>query len=160
MTAETLNVVMVEDDEGHATLVKRNLRRAGLISEPIHLRDGQELLDYVYHQDPWGERRPLDSVALILDLNMPRLNGMDVLERLKGDHTLARIPVFVLTTTDNPVELDRCYALGAAACIVKPIDYGAFSTMVFRLGEFLMTASLPGELPPQMPPLSRDLNGR
>jgi CheY-like chemotaxis protein len=151
MTAETLNVVMVEDDDGHAILVKRNLKRAGLITEPIHLRDGQELLDYVYHRSPWSDRGPLDSVALILDLNMPRLNGTEVLERLKDDETLARIPVFVLTTTDNPVELDRCYALGAAACIVKPLDYGAFSTMVFRLGEFLMTAALPDEHPPQMP---------
>jgi CheY-like chemotaxis protein len=151
MTADTLNVVMVEDDEGHATLVKRNLKRAGLAADPIHLRDGQELLDYVYHRAPWTERGPLDSVALILDLNMPRLNGTEVLERLKGDDTLARIPVFVLTTTDNPLELDRCYALGAAACIVKPVDYGAFSTMVLRLGEFLMTAALPDEHPPQTP---------
>ena len=151
MTAETLNVVMVEDDDGHSTLVKRNLKRAGLVTDPIHLRDGQELLDYVYHRSPWADRGPLDSVALILDLNMPRLNGTEVLERLKDDETLARIPVFVLTTTDNPVELDRCYALGAAACIVKPVDYGAFSTMIFRLGEFLMTAALPDEHPPQLP---------
>jgi CheY-like chemotaxis protein len=153
MTAETLNVVMVEDDDGHATLVKRNLKRAGLASDPIHLRDGQELLDYIYHRAPWSDRNPLDSVALILDLNMPRLNGTEVLERLKEDETLARIPVFVLTTTDNPIELDRCYALGAAACIVKPLDYGAFSTMIFRLGEFLMSAALPDEHPPHTPPL-------
>ena len=153
MTAETLNVVMVEDDDGHATLVKRNLKRAGLVSDPIHLRDGQELLDYIYHRAPWSDRSPLDSVALILDLNMPRLNGTEVLERLKDDETLARIPVFVLTTTDNPIELDRCYALGAAACIVKPVDYGAFSTLIFRLGEFLMSAALPDEHPPHTPPL-------
>lgn len=153
MTAETLNVVMVEDDEGHATLVKRNLKRAGLISDPVHLRDGQELLDYIYHRAQWSDRGPLDSVALLLDLNMPRLNGTEVLERLKDDEVLARIPVFVLTTTDNPIELDRCYALGAAACIVKPLDYGAFSTMIFRLGEFLMSAALPDEHPPHIPPL-------
>lgn len=147
MMAGTLNVLMVEDDEGHATLVKRNLKRAGLRAEPVHLRDGQELLDYVYHREPWSHRGPLDSVALILDLNMPRLNGTEVLERLKQDESLSRIPVFVLTTTDNPVELDRCYALGASACIVKPVDYGAFSEMVHRLGAFLMTTALPGELP-------------
>ena len=153
MTAETLNVVLVEDDDGHATLVKRNLKRAGLMSEPVHLRDGQELLDYIYHRAQWSDRGPLDSVALLLDLNMPRLNGTEVLERLKNDEVMARIPVFVLTTTDNPIELDRCYALGAAACIVKPLDYGAFSTMIFRLGEFLMSAALPDEHPPQIPPL-------
>lgn len=141
------NVVMVEDDEGHATLMRRGLRRAGLPSEPVHLRDGQELLDYVYHRGAWATRTPLDAMVMILDLNMPRLGGAEVLERLKRDERLSRIPVFVWTTTDNPAELDRCYALGAAACLVKPVDYGAFADTVRRLAEFLMAARLPGELP-------------
>jgi CheY-like chemotaxis protein len=147
MTTGAPSVLVVEDDEGHATLLLRNLKRAGLPGEPVRLRDGQELLDYMHHRAPWSGRLPHQSVAMILDLNMPRLSGTDVLTRLKEDDELARIPVFVLTTTDNPVELDRCYALGAAACLVKPVDYGAFADMIRRLGEFLMTARLPGELP-------------
>jgi CheY-like chemotaxis protein len=142
-----ISILMVEDDEGHATLVRRSLKRAGLLSEPVHLRDGQELLDYVYQRGPWTEREPHGPVAVILDLNMPRVGGLQVLERVKQDSDLARIPVFVLTTTDNPVELDRCYALGAAACLVKPVDYGGLGEMVRRLAEFLMEAQLPGELP-------------
>jgi len=145
--SEILNVLMAEDDEGHATLVRRSLKRAGLQSDPVHLRDGQELLDYVYHRGPWAGRPPHEAVAMILDLKMPRLGGAEVLERLKQDDELARIPVFVLTTTDNPIELDHCYALGAAACLVKPVEYGAFGEMVRRLAEFLMVARLPGELP-------------
>jgi len=145
---EPLSVLMVEDDEGHATLVRRSLRRAGLPSDPIHLRDGQELLDYVYHRGSFARRATHDSLAMILDLNMPRLGGAEVLGRLKGDADVAHIPVFVLTTTDNPLELDRCYALGAATCFVKPVDYGAFNEMVKRLAEFLMTAWLPNELRP------------
>ena len=142
---DTLNVLMVEDDDGHATLLRRHLRRAGLKSEPVRLRDGQELLDYLTYKSPWSERRPLDSVVMIVDLNMPRLGGAQVLERLKGDDRLARIPVFVLTTTDNPAELDRCYALGAAACLIKPVGPGAFGDLVQRLGAVLMNAWLPGE---------------
>jgi CheY-like chemotaxis protein len=142
---DTLNLLMVEDDDGHATLLRRHLRRAGLTSDPVRLRDGQELLDYLTYKTPWTERRPLDSVAMILDLNMPRLGGAQVLERLKADDRLARIPVFVLTTTDNPAELDRCYALGAAACLVKPVGHGAFGDLVQRLGTVLMHAWLPGE---------------
>ena len=145
--AGVLSILMVEDDDGHATLVRRNLKRAGLASEPVHLRDGQELLDYVFLRGPWTNRPLHESLAMILDLNMPRLGGTEVLERLKNSDDLSRIPVFVLTTTDNQFELDRCYALGAAACLVKPVDYGAFGDMVRRLAEFLMTASLPGELP-------------
>jgi CheY-like chemotaxis protein len=140
-----LSVVMAEDDEGHATLVRRNLRRAGLGRDPVHLHDGQEVLDYIYRRGEWRHRGRHDALALIVDLNMPRLGGLEVLRRLKHDDTLARIPVFVLTTTDNPAELDRCYTLGAAACLVKPTDYGAFSQMVHRLAEFLLTARMPGE---------------
>lgn len=148
MTSDSLGILLAEDDDGHATLVRRSFRRAGLATDPIHLRDGQDVLDYVYQRGVWSGRASLDSVAMILDLNMPRLNGTEVLERLKADDVHARIPVFVLTTTDNPTELDRCYAMGAAACLVKPVEYGEFAEMMRRFAEFLMSAHLPGEVPP------------
>jgi CheY-like chemotaxis protein len=84
---------------------------------------------------------------MLLDLNMPRLGGFDVLAHLKRDHALTRIPVFVMTTTDDPREIDRCYALGASACLIKPLDYGAFGEMIRRFAAFLMTAAVPGETP-------------
>jgi CheY-like chemotaxis protein len=143
----TLTVLLAEDDEGHATLVRRNLLRAGLPSTPVPLRDGQEVLDYLYRRGGWTNRPTHDSLVLILDLNMPRLGGLEVLGQLKRNPLLARIPVFVLTTTDSPVELDRCYALGAATCMVKPVDYAAFSDMVRHLAEFLMAARMPSEVP-------------
>jgi CheY-like chemotaxis protein len=149
---ETLNIVLAEDDEGHATLVRRNLKRAGISKEPVHLRDGQEVLDYMYRRDPWSDRRPHRSIAMILDLNMPRLGGIEVLRQLKADREFARIPVFVLTTTDNPAEIERCYTFGASACLVKPVDYGAFAEMMQRFAEFLIAARMPGE--PPYPPLS------
>lgn len=140
-----ISLLIAEDDEGHATLVQRNLRRAGLVAELVHLRDGQELMDYLYRRASFAHRHDHGQMAVLLDLNMPRLGGFEVLQRVKMDKTLARIPVFVLTTTDNPVEIDRCYRLGAAACLVKPLDYGAFAVMVQRLAEFLMTVQMPPE---------------
>jgi CheY-like chemotaxis protein len=104
MMISTLSVVIAEDDEGPATLVSRNLKRAGLESEPVRVRDGQEMLDYIYRRGPWSNRAPHDALVLLVDLNMPRLGGMEVLERLKTDEALTRIPVFVLTTTDDPIE--------------------------------------------------------
>ena len=148
--SDTFSLLLVEDDDGHATLLRRHLLRAGVPTEPLRLRDGQELFDYLTYKGSWRDRQPLTSMALILDLNMPRIGGAEVLQRLKADEELARIPVFVLTTTDNPSELDRCYALGAAACLVKPVDYGAFGELVQRLGGVLMSAWLPGEVP--LPP--------
>ncbi len=144
---ETLNVLIADDDDGHATLVRRNLKRGGLASDPVHVRDGQEVLDYMYRRAGWSNRREHHALVLLLDLNMPRLGGIEVLRRLKGDAKLTRIPVIVLTTTDDPVEVDRCYALGASACIVKPLDSAAFSDAVQRLAQFLMSARIPGESP-------------
>lgn len=146
--SEPLSLVIADDDEGHATLVRRNLKRAGLAGTLIHLRDGQEVLDYLYRRGEWTRRPGHAAVALVLDLNMPRLGGIAVLQRLKTDNELTRIPVFVLTTTDNPAEIDACYALGASACLVKPVDFGAFSDMIQRFAAFLMMVKMPGELPP------------
>ena len=149
--AEGLSVLIADDDEGHATLVQRNLRRAGLRANLVHLRDGQEVLDYMYRRAPWTNRPEHEAVAVVLDLNMPRLGGLDVLRRLKDDDGFNRIPVFVLTTTDNPVEIDQCYTRGASACLVKPVDFGAFSEMIQRFAGFLMTAHMPGETPATRP---------
>jgi CheY-like chemotaxis protein len=142
-----LTILIAEDDEGHATLVRRNLRRTALTGDAVHVRDGQEALDYMYRRGPWRERPVHEALLILLDLNMPRLGGLDVLDTLKHDRRLSHIPVFVLTTTDNPVELDRCYSRGASACLVKPVDYGLFSDMVRRLADFLLTARLPPEQP-------------
>jgi CheY-like chemotaxis protein len=138
-------VLIAEDDEGHATLIRRNLNRAGLGDRSIYLKDGQELLDYVYKRAQFSQRQASDAVAIIADLNMPRLNGFEILQRLKSDEELSRIPVYVMTTTDNPAEIERCYELGAAAYLVKPLDYGVFGEMVRRLAEFLASIRLPAE---------------
>ena len=138
-------LLIAEDDEGHATLIRRNLKRAGFGERSVYLKDGQELLDYVYKRAQFSARDASDAVAIIADLNMPRLGGFEVLQRLKSDEELARIPVYVMTTTDNPAEIERCYELGAAAYLVKPLDYGVFGEMVRRLAEFLASIRLPGE---------------
>ena len=148
---QTVTVVIAEDDEGHATLVQRNLRRASMPANAVRVRDGQELLDYMYRRGSWHSRPGHDAMMILLDLNMPRIGGLEVLGRLKQDAQFAHIPIFVLTTSDNPIELDRCYAHGASACIVKPVEFGSFGDMVHRLGEFLVMARLPPEIPPALP---------
>jgi CheY-like chemotaxis protein len=142
----TLTVLFAEDDEGHAALVRRNFARGGLDAHAVHVHDGQELLDYLYRRDAWRQRQHHDALVVLLDLNMPRLGGLEVLDRMKADPRLAHIPVFVLTTTDNPAELNRCYDRGASACLVKPVDYGAFSDLVRRLAELLAVANPPAEV--------------
>jgi CheY-like chemotaxis protein len=142
----SLTILIAEDDEGHATLVRRNLTRAKLAADAVRVADGQELLDYMERQGEWRDRATHEALLILLDLNMPRLGGLEVLESLKASDRFSHIPVFVLTTTDNAIELERCYASGASACLVKPVDYGAFSDMVRRLADFLATTQVPSEI--------------
>ena len=137
MVAESVNIVVVEDDDGHATLIERNLRRAGLTNPVVRLRDGQEAIDYFFSgADTPAAPNTADSV-LLLDINMPRVDGIDVLRRLKADARTARIPTIMLTTTDDPREIERCYQLGCNVYITKPVEYDAFMEAIRRLGFFL-----------------------
>ncbi|HEX7086796.1 MAG TPA: response regulator [Vicinamibacterales bacterium] len=145
MPSEPLSILLAEDDEGHATLVQRNLKRAGLANEIVRVRDGQAVLDFVHGRGPWKGRPPNGPLLLLLDIRMPRLDGTEVLRRLKSDPATARLPVVMLTTTDDPREVQRCYELGCSIYITKPIVYDEFVEAIRRLGLFLSIVRVPRE---------------
>jgi CheY-like chemotaxis protein len=139
---QPVNIVMIEDDEGHARLIEKNIRRAGISNDVRHFTDGTSALDYLYHA-PDGPA--LNGPALILlDLNLPDMSGTDILQRIKAEgNPLKRTPVIVLTTTDDKVEIQRCYDLGANVYITKPVDYENFATAIRQLGLFLSVIQVP-----------------
>jgi CheY-like chemotaxis protein len=139
---EDVRIVLVEDDDGHATLVEKNLRRAGISNTIARMKDGQEALDHIAHQVAESPEN-LANTVMLLDLNMPRLGGVEVLESLKANPTTSAIPIIVLTTTDNPREVERCYELGCNVYVTKPVDYEAFVEAIRRLGFFLQVVKLP-----------------
>jgi CheY-like chemotaxis protein len=138
-------IVLAEDDDGHATLVQRNLQRCGIANEVVRLRDGQEALDYVRCQGRFAGRKPDGPLLLLLDINMPRVDGVEVLRQVKAGHATSQIPVIMLTTTDNPKEVQHCYELGCSVYIAKPVEYEAFVEAVRRLGLFLQIVEVPRE---------------
>lgn len=136
-----VNIVMVEDDEGHARLIEKNIRRAG-ISNPIrHFTDGTTALDYLWN-DPHGPAHNGPALVL-LDLNLPDMSGIDILAKIKGDPLLRRTPVVVLTTTDDKVEIQRCYDMGCNVYITKPVNYENFAEAIRQLGLFLSVIQVP-----------------
>ena len=139
---QDVRIVLVEDDDGHATLVEKNLRRAGITNTIARMRDGQEALEYIAAQVAGGPSN-LDNTVMLLDLNMPRMGGVEVLESLKANPATSAIPIIVLTTTDNPREVERCYELGCNVYVTKPVDYEAFVEAIRRLGFFLQVVKLP-----------------
>ncbi|MCQ8781298.1 response regulator [Mangrovibrevibacter kandeliae] len=133
---------MIEDDEGHARLIEKNIRRAGVSNEIIHFTDGTSALAFLY-ESPQGPA--MNGPALVLlDLNLPDMSGTEILMRMKAeDSPLRRTPIVVLTTTDDKVEIQRCYDLGANVYITKPVNYESFATAIRQLGLFLSVIQLP-----------------
>ena len=141
MTVESVTIVFAEDDDGHAELIRRNLNRAGLSNGLVRLKDGQEALDYFQHGDAC--RDPHSPCVLLLDIKMPRVDGIEVLRRMKADPATAAVPVIMLTTTDDPRDIQRCYELGCSVYITKPVEYEPFIDAIKRLGFFLQVVKLP-----------------
>ncbi len=138
---QTVSIVMIEDDEGHARLIEKNIRRAGISNDISHFTDGTSALDYLFN-DPSGPA--LNGPALVLlDLNLPDMSGTSILEKIKQDEKLHRTPVVVLTTTDDKVEIQRCYDLGCNVYITKPVNYESFADAIRQLGLFLSVIQVP-----------------
>ncbi len=135
-------VLIAEDDKAHIILIQRNLKRAGIANELLLFRDGQEILDFLYGR---GDRRRAPGAAylLLLDIKMPKVDGVEVLRRLKEDPELKRIPVIMVTTTDDPREVARCHELGCASYVTKPVDSDQFIEVIRRLGLFLLVVEVP-----------------
>lgn len=139
---QTVKIVMVEDDEGHARLIEKNIRRAGVTNEIRHFTDGTSALRYLF-EDHGGPAKNGPALVL-LDLNLPDMSGTDILKRMKADDSpLRRTPVVVLTTTDDKVEIQRCYDLGANVYITKPVNYESFAQAIRQLGLFLSVIQVP-----------------
>ena len=135
-------LLITEDDDGHATLIKKNLRRAGVNQEILHFHDGQEVLDFLFKR---GSRQREDnkSYVLLCDIRMPKVDGIEVLRQVKADPQLRTIPVIMITTTDDPKDVDQCHALGCSNYITKPVDYDKFVQSVQQLGVFLSLVEVP-----------------
>ena len=136
-----VTIVMIEDDEGHARLIERNIRRAGISNNVRHFSDGTTALEFLFN----GSEGPnMNGPALILlDLNLPDMSGTDILAKIKSQPKLKRTPVVVLTTTDDKAEIQRCYDLGANVYVTKPVDYEAFADAIRQLGLFISVIQVP-----------------
>ena len=139
MTHHVSKILIVDDDEGHAILIRENLEAAGLQNPIAHFKDGQAVLDFFARRSP-NDR---ESYLVLLDIRMPKIDGIEVLRRLKADATLGRLPVIMLTTTDDSREVELCYALGCNVYIQKPVDYDRFADAIRRLGQFVPLLLIP-----------------
>ena len=137
--SDPVKIVMIEDDLGHAKLIEKNIRRAGINNPMAHFADGGSALEYLMS----AEVRANGPLLILLDLNLPDMSGVDILAQVKADDRLKRAPVVVLTTTDDKVEIERCYDLGCNVYITKPVDYDGFANAIRQLGLFFSVMQVP-----------------
>jgi CheY-like chemotaxis protein len=140
-----VKILIAEDNNGHASLIRKNLRQVGIRNPINEFKDGQEILDFLF-----GNNKPLncnreetESYLLLLNLKIPQIDGVEVLRRIKADEELKKISVIIITSTNDPSEVENCHRLGCSNYITKPIDYEDFADTIKKLGFFLLIVEMP-----------------
>jgi CheY-like chemotaxis protein len=141
--SKPVTIIMIEDDEGHARLIERNIRRSGVNNEIMPFSNGTDALRYLLGNDGTGEVQKNQALLVLLDLNLPDMSGIEILRRVKENPHLKAAPVVVLTTTDDEQEIKRCYELGCNVYITKPVNYESFANAIRQLGLFFSVIQVP-----------------
>ena len=140
---QSVTIVMVEDDEGHARLIEKNIRRAGVNNDILPFVNGTDAVRYLFGADGSGAEHKGRALLILLDLNLPDMGGIEILQRVKENKHLKSTPVVVLTTTDDSQEIKRCYELGCNVYITKPVNYESFANAIRQLGLFFSVIQVP-----------------
>ncbi len=144
MNYSHIEVLLIEDNPDDAKLTIRALKKENLANNLIHLKDGAEALDFIFAEGEFaGRDATCKPRVILLDLKMPKVNGMEVLERIKTDPSTKTIPVVILTSSDEDPDIKKCYALGANSYIVKPVDFTNFAKAIAELGFYWMFLNQP-----------------
>jgi CheY-like chemotaxis protein len=138
-----VTIIMIEDDEGHARLIERNIRRSGVNNEIVPFTNGTAAVNYLFGSDGTGTVQKGNALLILLDLNLPDTTGIEILRRVKENKYLKSTPVVILTTTDDSQEIKRCYELGCNVYITKPVNYESFANAIRQLGLFFSVIQVP-----------------
>jgi two-component system response regulator len=144
MSYENIEILFAEDSKDDALLTIRALTKSGFSNKLHHVIDGAEALDFIYCRGKYVGRNPKEFPKLILlDVKMPKVSGIEVLEKIKSDPEVKSVPVVMLTSSNEGPDIERCFALGANSYIVKPVDSDNFFKAVKEIGVYWMILSQP-----------------
>jgi CheY-like chemotaxis protein len=137
MKGEPVVILLVEDDEAHAEIVRRNFEGFRMANRLIHVTDGQAALDYLYRREAFRDPETSPRPGLILlDLRLPKVDGLEVLEIVKANPDLSRIPIVILTTSSSETDMVKAYDCHANSYLVKPVDFPQFVDLMKTLGYY------------------------
>lgn len=139
-----VEILLVEDNMSDAELTIRVLKKNNLANKLVHLEDGQEALDFIFAEGNYSHRKIEDTPKVILlDLKMPKINGIQVLQKIKSDERTKKIPVVVLTSSKENPDIQECYLLGVNSYVVKPVEFEKFFDTISEIGLYWMTLNQP-----------------
>ncbi|KPK01572.1 MAG: chemotaxis protein CheY [Nitrospira bacterium SG8_35_4] len=142
MTKEPV-IILAEDDAGHAGLIINSLKRSGITNTLLHFEDGEDTLNFLFRRGDGPHREDGVSYILLLDIRMPVIDGIEVMRQVKQDEELSEIPIIMVTTTEDPVEMARCWNLGCHNYFVKPVGFEKFSQTMEQLGKYINDVIIP-----------------
>ena len=145
MDYSTIDILLVEDNLDDAELTMRELKRSHLSNNMFHVRDGEEAINFIFTLNEYEQKREIACTpkVILLDINMPKVNGMEVLEKLKADERTKDIPVVILTSSKESVDIQKCYDLGANSYIAKPVNFDAFTHAIKNVGFYWLLVNEP-----------------
>lgn len=135
---EQIEILLVEDNVYDAELTIQALREGNIVNSIVHLTDGADALDFIYHEGRYANREHSMPKLVLLDIKMPKVTGIEVLQRLKADESTKHIPVVMLTSSNLDPDIEKCYELGVNSYVVKPVGFDDFSKAVNQLGIYWM----------------------
>ena len=141
MNYQHVEILLVEDSSADAEMTMRTLKRRGIANQIQWVRDGVEALDYLFCTGDYADRVNGHPKMVLLDLKMPRMDGLQVLERMKQDPHTKAIPVVMMTSSREEGDLMASYRLGVSSFVVKPVDFGEFAETVAQVGMYWMIAN-------------------
>ncbi|MBI4844582.1 MAG: response regulator [Nitrospirae bacterium] len=136
-------ILIAEDDDGHAGLLTKNFRRAGLRNKTMLFSDGEEILEFLFGESRSQHVKDGEAYVLILDIRMPKVDGIEVLRQVKKDKKIRPMPVIIFTTTFDPDTVKLCQELGCSKYLVKPTDYDKFIETIKQLGILITAMEVP-----------------
>jgi two-component system response regulator len=145
MNTNTVEVLLVEDNMSDAELTIRELKKHHMANNLVHVINGEEALDFVFATGKFTEMRvsKINPKLILLDIQMPKVNGLEVLERIKSDAKTKTIPVVILTSSKEHLDIEKCYNLGANSYIVKPVNFENFSEAIKNIGFYWLLVNQP-----------------
>ena len=136
-------VLVTENDDSRFSLIQKTLARVGINNEIIQFKNGKAILDYLLSGEQNNKRSESRAYVILLDVEIPEVDGIDVLSRIKSDDKLCRIPVIIFTSADKPGYVDACHSLGCCIYFSKPVEYDRFIDAIKKIGMFLSVAQIP-----------------